>query len=116
MKEIDEANKTWEQREGYSKKVLYPAKELPGKTNQLQRMQIKKGQKVKEHYHKNTSELFYCMSGKAIFKINGKTIEMKKGKAVLCEAGEKHEVLEVKEDLEFLTFKINQKENDTVWL
>ena len=115
MKIIKEEQKEWKHREGYSKKILFSTKDLPENT-QLQRMQIQKGNKVANHYHRTTSELFYCIKGKALFSISGKDFEFTSGDTVLCEAGEHHSVKEVTEDLHFLTFKINQKENDTVWL
>lgn len=116
MKLVNENDKQWENHEGYSKKILYNTNELPGNTNQLQRMKIPKGSKVAKHYHEQTSEIFYCLKGRAKFSIEGREFEFKEGDAVLCEAGEMHEVMEVPEDLHFLTFKINKKENDTMWL
>ena len=116
MKFVDENEKEWEDRRGYSKKILYDTKDLPGHTNKLQRMKLPKGTKVAKHYHKETTELFYGLKGSAIFNIGGKEFEFKAGDAVLCEEGEVHEVVNVPEDFHFLTFKINKKENDTVWL
>ncbi|MCD4740650.1 cupin domain-containing protein [archaeon] len=116
MKLVKENQKEWQDRKGYSKKILYSVQDIPKNTNQLQKMKIPKGNTIANHYHKNTSEIFYCIKGKAVFSIEGNDFEFTKGDAALCEAGEKHEVKQVLEDLHFLTFKINQKENDTVWL
>lgn len=116
MKLVKEEEKEWEERRGYYRKILYSRKELPGHSNKLQLMELKKGATVPRHYHKKTSEIFYPLQGKATFKINEKIVSLEPGKVLLCEAGEVHEVIDTPEDFIFLTFKLNKKDNDTVWL
>lgn len=118
MKIINQEEKDWLEREGYSKKALVTKDDLKSKSNIF--VQIVKNEphtNVKPHYHKQTIEIFYILSGSGIFFINNDKNRRKPGDVILCEPGDVHGVInDTDEDFLTLVFKINPTENDNYWV
>lgn len=56
------------------------------------------GQFIRSHAHESFFHLFYCVSGEADFRVEGETVRMSAGRALLAGAGRRHEMLPVEGD------------------
>lgn len=64
------------------------------------------GDNASEHTHADDVEGFYCIRGDAEFLIKGKYISIRKGHLLFIKPGEVHSIPNVKEDTEFLYFRV----------
>ncbi len=116
MRYFKPEEKEWEDKEAYSKKILFTEDELKSKGNIVQVVKFLPKTKIKTHYHKQTKEIFYILNEGGIISIDNQQVEAKNGDILLCEPGEIHSVInDTDEEFRILVFKINSKENDTFW-
>ncbi len=103
-------------QEGYSKKILVNRKDIGDEKTLLQEVTIKAGNKVKEHYHKKQTEIFYFLNNNGYWIINGQKKSFEKGDVLILEPFDKHIVVNnTKSDYILLTFKINYEDDDLYW-
>ena len=108
MKLIKNNESRWQEKEGYSKKIL-----LEGV---VQEIKIKAGETAKSHHHKVQKEIFYFLSDFGYWIVNGEQIKPKIGDCLIIEPMDKHTVInESEKDYIYLAFKINYAENDLYW-
>lgn len=108
----------WKEGNGYSKCVLLRGKkELLVEGAIVQLLTIAPETTVPPHYHEQGMEVFHIISGKGIMTINDETFHMKKGDTLTCDAKEVHSAENpYDEPFEYIIFKTNWNEEDTVWI
>jgi quercetin dioxygenase-like cupin family protein len=113
MKYIKPEEKEWEDKEAYSKKILFTEDDLKSRGNIVQVVKFLARSSVKPHYHKQTKEIFYILKEGGIIFIDNKQFRAKNWETLLCEPGEIHAMInDTDEEFRILVFKINAKEND----
>ena len=116
MKIIRSEEKQWEEKEGYSKKIFLDEKDINHPGALVQKVKIKAGEVVKEHYHKKQTEIFYFLDSNSSWVINDKEMNFKEGDFLVLEPFEKHSVSNnTKEESTILTFKLNYIDKDLYW-
>lgn len=85
------------------KRVLFKNGTVPGLMH-LSHITLPKGSDAVKHVHENTSEVFYCFSGKVIFIVNNKEETLGPGQCLVVEPGEAHSIKDVPEEAEMLYF------------
>lgn len=68
---------------------------------------LKPGQSVGQHVHENIFEIFYVLSGKAIFEVEGIQYEITPDQCISIEPGENHDMSNpFNEDVAWIYFAI----------
>lgn len=62
------------------------------------------GAKASSHSHENAYEVFYCVSGKVSFKINGKDVLIREKTCLIVDPGDIHSIDEVPIESELVYF------------
>jgi mannose-6-phosphate isomerase-like protein (cupin superfamily) len=105
----------WTELEGYKKRILAGESEL-GQGNLVQVVRIGPGQEVRPHYHRQQTEFFYILKGRALLSIAENKFEAKAGDTYLCRPKDIHRVKnEGTEDFELIVFKTNWSKDDSYW-
>lgn len=116
MKHITADAKQWLEKQGYSKKILFDAKELNFPGALVQELRLKPHKQANNHHHKKQTEIFYFFNNNGYFIVNGKKVNLKPGDLLLIEPGDQHAVVNDKdEDFLYLAFKLNHEEDDSYW-
>jgi quercetin dioxygenase-like cupin family protein len=116
MKYIKAEEKSWEQKEGYSKQVLGKESEIAVPGTQIQILKIKPGEVAKAHHHEKQTEIFYFLNNNGHFVINGEKISPQEGDVIIMEPNDVHEVSNnTQEDFLYVGFKLNYQEGDSHW-
>lgn len=116
MKLIKSDKKKWLEKKGYSKKVYLDEKDLNNKGGLVQKIEIKSGEKVESHYHKEQTEVFYFLNNNGFFIINGNKVLIEKDDVLMVEPFDKHIVVNnTKKDFLYVAFKFNYSKDDIVW-
>ena len=77
------------------------------KINMYAHVKLKVGEKVGFHVHKNESEIYYILSGKALYDDNGTKLEIGEGTVTHTPAGDGHGIENIGDDiLEFMALEI----------
>jgi len=113
MKHIIAADVQWTEKVGYSKKVLLTP-EMLGKPGLLvQTLRIKPNEVCAPHYHKKQTEVFYFLNTNGEFTVNGKTIDLSDGDALVVEPNDVHATRnDSNEDFLYVAFKFDWESND----
>lgn len=115
MKFVKVGTENWVEGKGYSKNLLLDSIDLISNKSLVQVIKIKAGDYVDNHYHKETTEIFYGLSGSGIFIINDKKFVFAKDDLLICEKGEVHATENPNNtDWIYLAVKTDNKE-DTYW-
>ena len=61
----------------------------------------------KFHYHTKDSEYFYVLLGKLELDVEGKRICIKKGECLEAQPGEKHNIISLEKDTEYIVVRTN---------
>lgn len=106
----------WIDRGNYRKRILTQG-EL-GEGILVQVVQVPAGKAVGEHYHKQQTEFYYILRGKAKLRIGEEVYEAKQGEAYVCRPGDIHSVDNRASDeaFELLVLKLNYHGEDSVWV
>ena len=116
MKIIKFNSKKWDDKKGYSKRVLLNDKELRKPGVIVQEVKIKVGDVAKNHLHKKQTEIFYFMTSNGYWIVNGKKITPKLGDILVIEPFDVHSVVNnTDKDYFYLCFKINYEQDDFYW-
>lgn len=116
MKKLKDTDGEWLDKRGYSKKVFLDDKALNKPGIFFQKIKIKPGDTVKNHYHKKATEIFYFLNSKGYFVVNGGKVILEKGDTLVIEPGENHEVVNnSEEDFLYLAFKFDSDDEDLYW-
>lgn len=113
MKLVTSSDKTREDKQGYSKKILLDANDLNSPWNIIQMIKIKAWDIAKLHHHKIQTEIFYLLDEHGYRIINGEEIHPKMGDVLVIEPNDTHEVISSDtHDYTYLAIKFNHDQND----
>jgi quercetin dioxygenase-like cupin family protein len=116
MRYIKPADKEWQEREGYSKKIFLDDKELDFPGALVQEIKIEAGETAANHHHEKQTEVFFFLNSVGHFVVDGKKIVPEKGDVLVIEPGDRHEVVNKSdEDYLYMAFKLNYDQDDLVW-
>lgn len=116
MKLIKNRQLNWQEKQGYSKKVLMNLDELSGTPDLLQQIKIRPGEVVKPHHHNIQTEIFYFNEINGEFIVNGEGVVLQPDDILVIEPGDIHEVRNhSSKDFIYLCLKINSEESDLIW-
>ncbi len=62
------------------------------------------GDSAVAHSHEDGFEVFYCVGGEAVFRINGEEVPLKGGDCIVVEPGDLHEIMPVAQRAELFYF------------
>lgn len=114
MKIIDPSRFEWQDKEGYSKKILLDL--IEEKNVVVQEVKIKPGETAKAHHHKIQTEIFYFLNEYGHWLINGEKKTFNKGDILVIEPFDSHEVSNpTKEEYLYLAFKYDYDPEDLYW-
>ena len=101
---------TEENAKGEVKLYLSQLGEFPGvgeKIRMYAHARLKPGEEVEFHVHTNESEIYYVISGKALYDDNGTKIELEAGAVTHTPPGSGHGIANIGDDmLEFMALEI----------
>jgi quercetin dioxygenase-like cupin family protein len=116
MKIIKSDEKSWQEKQGYSKKILLEGKDIGFPGGLVQEIKIKPQETAVNHYHKKQTEIFYFLSENGYWLINGEKFNFKAGDAVVIEPLDKHTIVNNSDkDYIYLAIKYNYDPNDSYW-
>jgi len=116
MKIIKFNCKNWDDKKGYSKRVLLNDKELRKPGVFIQEVKIKPKDKSALHHHKKQTEIFYFLSSNGHWIINDKKVKPNVGDILVIEPGDIHSTInDTNEKYLYLCFKIDYDSNDLYW-
>lgn len=106
----------WQDRFTYKKNVLFVADDFNVKGVKFQIVRFAPKTFIKDHWHNQTTELFFVRSGCGLAVMNGEEIRLEPGDSLLCEPKDHHAFInDGGEDLVLLDFKVNEVDNDIYW-
>ncbi|MEM8702306.1 MAG: cupin domain-containing protein [Pseudomonadota bacterium] len=116
MKLVRNEEIAWANGPGYRKKILLRDEEINMAGGLVQIVEIPPHTLVNEHFHKSCTEVFHVLSGKGVFRIEGREFTLEPGQTLTCEPLEVHST-ENPYDFPFtyVVFKTNVVENDIFW-
>jgi len=107
----------WIRCEGYKKKIMLGENDLNCKGTLLQVVKIKPHTKIKPHFHKKMTEVFFILKGKAIIFIESRNYKLKPGDTLVCYPNEVHGAKnDSNEEFEYIVFKTNVEKGDSYWI
>lgn len=116
MKIVRSADKGWQDKDGYSKKIFLDEDDLHHPGSLVQEIKIKAGESAKPHHHKVQTEIFYFLTENGYWIINGQQMDFRIGDVLVIEPGDKHAVInDSAQDYIYLAFKIKYEPNDLYW-
>ncbi len=87
------------------KKVI--VKDILPSISSISHIILEPGNIVTEHTHYDFFEIFYCISGSAIFSIKRNLFSIEKGNLLFIEPNEPHAIIEVLRETKFLYLHIH---------
>lgn len=66
--------------------------EYDGHSRLVATITLEKGCSIGEHIHENEEEIFYIISGKALYNDDGNNVELLPGDSCICKNGQKHAI------------------------
>ncbi len=89
--------------EAEMRKILNGVEEMYGKGRMFNHMVLAPGRSIGEHTHAGDNEIFYILSGTALYNDNGNTVRLNPGDTAVCNDGELHGMVnDGDEPLEFI--------------
>ena len=77
---------------------LLPDTDLPKNCRMLSVMTLKKYTSIGEHKHSKESEIYYILSGKAVYSDGNRISELYPGDTAITKSGEKHSIRNINEE------------------
>lgn len=97
----------------FRKRTLYSESDLESRGATVQRVIVKAGARVDEHAHRQTTEVYCVVRGKARLVIDGKEYTASPGQVFLARPGDRHSLETIgDEDTELIMFTTNQVSSD----
>jgi len=115
MKLYRSAKREWAEGKGYDKRVLLEEKQLGIPGSFIQEVRFHAGEKVPQHYHERTTEIFFALD-RALFEINGRAVVMEPEDVLVCEPGDVHGNPIIDSAFRILVIKLDFHPEDTVWM
>lgn len=78
------------------KQVMAGPDVLPGIRN-FSHIRLPSGSRASEHAHPDGFEVFYCIGGEVLFRINGEDVSLRERECLVVEPGEKHSIEDASE-------------------
>lgn len=96
---------------GVLKKVLFEKADLqPGRIQMINWAKLPVGKQFARHYHEDMQEVFVLVQGVAEITVGTETAILRRGDAVLIDAGEIHQMRNIsQEDAEYLAIGITRE-------
>jgi len=106
------------EEEDYSKTVIFSAEDFEEEGYLLQVVTVPPRTRQRLHLHRQQTEVFYVLEGRAKIEISGEEYLTRPGDAFICSPGERHSLWnQTDRDFKLAVFKINRPEGeDSVWL
>ena len=97
---------------GVIKRVLARNKDLiKGQVQMVNWARLPKGKSFQPHYHEDMQEVFILMGGPVAMFVNGHSVELNQGDAILVDPGEIHRMTNLsKTDVDYIVFGISTGE------
>jgi len=109
MKFVQWDTKPWDDKQGYSKKIL-----LNDLWSLVQKIKIKPWETAQSHYHKIQTEIFYFLNDNGYRIVNDEKITPKIWDILVIEPNDKHTITNTTDkDYLYLAFKVNHVEDDS---
>jgi quercetin dioxygenase-like cupin family protein len=102
----------------YSKRVIFSPEDFEEEGHLLQVVTVPPRTRQRLHLHRQQTEVFYVLEGRARIDIEGEEYLARPGDAFICSPGDRHSLWNQSDgDFKLVVFKINKPEgNDSVWL
>ena len=106
------------EEEDYSKAVIFSPQDFEEEGHLLQVVTVPPRTRQRLHLHRQQTEVFYVLEGRARIEISGQEYLARPGDALICSPGERHSLWNrTDRDFKLAVFKINKpKGDDSVWL
>jgi len=108
----------WEDRFEHQKSIIFNEDDFNSKGTKLQVIKIKPGGKIKPHFHKVRTEVFYVLSGKGMIKLDEKDLDCSTNDYLLCQPNTVHAFTNTS-DVDFIVavFRTNDPgDSDMLWV
>ena len=116
MKFVKWSEKNWDDKVGYSKKILLSDLDIWTKWVHVQEVKIKAHEVAKAHYHKIQTEMFYFLTDNWYRIVNWEKIQPKVWDVLMIKPDDVHEVVnETDTDYIYLAFKTDYAQDDLIW-
>ncbi len=114
MQIIKPNDKSWEEGQGYNKKILFD--DIDKNNVVVQEVKIKPQETAKTHFHKIQTEIFYFLASNGYWVINGEKRKFEIGDILIIEPMDEHSVVnQTNKDYLYLAFKYNYDPKDIYW-
>lgn len=90
------------------KRVLAGPEEGISCVRHLSHLVLRPGDSASEHSHVDAYEVFYCLRGSVVFRVNGKDVTLKRGVCLVVEPLEKHSITPCSEESELFYFLVSR--------
>lgn len=90
---------------GLMKKILW--REGLSCLRHISHIVLKPGDRVAGHSHKTGTEVFYCVRGEAAFSVDGLPVVLQRGRLLVVDPGEVHEISTITLETELLYLMID---------
>jgi quercetin dioxygenase-like cupin family protein len=106
------------EEQDYSKTVIFSPQDFEEEGHLLQVVTVPPRTRQRLHLHKQQTEVFYVLEGRATVEISGEEYSAGPGDAFICSPGDRHSLWNRSDrDFKVVVFKINKlQEDDSVWL
>ena len=106
------------EEEDYSKTVIFSPQDFEEEGYLLQVVTVPPRTKQRLHHHRQQTEVFYVLEGRATIEISGEEYATGPGDAFICSPGESHSLWNQSDGVfKLAVFKINKPQgDDSVWL
>ena len=106
------------EEEDYSKTVIFSLQDFEEEGHLLQVVTVPPRTRQRLHLHRQQTEVFYVLEGRAKIEMSGEEYLARPGDAFICSPGERHSLWnQADRDFKLAVFKINRPEGeDSVWL
>lgn len=116
MKLVRNEEVVWMNALGYREKTLVQDKDVNLTGGLVQLVEVPPHTEVKDHYHTSSTEVVHVLSGKGVFHIDGRRIELEPGQTLACEP---FEVRSTDNPFDYpftyIVFRTNSASNDRIW-
>ena len=101
----------------YSKTIIFSGEDFEEPGHLLQVVTVPARTRQRLHFHRQQTEVFYVLDGKALIRLGDEEVPAGPGDAFVCNPGDKHSLWNRSdEDFRLLVFKIGlPEEDDSVW-
>ncbi len=106
------------QEQDYSKIIIFSGEDFEAPGHLLQVVTVPPRTRQRLHLHREQTEVFYVLEGRALIEIGGEQYTVQPGDALICSPGDQHSLWNQSDyDFRLVVFKIDRPEGeDVVWI